>query len=95
MYTGFCVTSQLEISGFLVYTSAMERPPTQPPGHGEDEAPAPGELELVRSFLSLHDHPPGDATIVLRVDESESRWQVRLLEGISKQSSRVALALSQ
>jgi CGNR zinc finger/Putative stress-induced transcription regulator len=38
----------------------MDRPATQPPGHGEDEAPAPGELELVRSFLSLHDHPPGD-----------------------------------
>ena len=39
------------------------------------------------------DHPPGDATIYLRVDESESQWQVRLPEGISKDSKRVALAL--
>ena len=39
------------------------------------------------------DHPPSDATIYLRVDESESQWQVRLPEGISKDSKRVALAL--
>jgi predicted RNA-binding Zn ribbon-like protein len=38
----------------------MERPTTQPPGHGEEEVPAPGDLELLRSFVSLHDHPPGD-----------------------------------
>ncbi len=39
------------------------------------------------------DHPPGEATIVLQVDESERRWQVRLPEGISKDSERIALAL--
>ncbi len=39
------------------------------------------------------DHPPGEATIVLRVDDSERRWQVRLPKGISKASKRVALAL--
>lgn len=26
----------------------------------EDTSPAPGDLELVRSFLSLHDHEPGN-----------------------------------
>ena len=41
------------------------------------------------------DHPPGEATIVLQVDESERRWQVRLPDGISKASPRVALALCQ
>lgn len=38
------------------------------------------------------EHPPGDATIVLRVDESERRWRVRLPEGISASSSRVVIA---
>ena len=39
------------------------------------------------------DYPPCQATILLRVDDSESEWKVRLPEGISKGSSRVALAL--
>ncbi len=39
------------------------------------------------------DHPPGNATIVLQVDQSERRWQVRLPNGISRDSKRVALAL--
>jgi hypothetical protein len=42
---------------------------------------------------SGEDHPPGEATIVLKVDGSERRWQVRLPEGISKATKRVALAL--
>ena len=44
---------------------------------------------------SASDHPPGEATIVLCVDDSERQWQVRLPEGISKDSKRVALALSE
>jgi hypothetical protein len=40
-----------------------------------------------------HDHPPVPATIVLQVDETERRWQVNLPDGISKASTRVALAL--
>ena len=44
---------------------------------------------------SATDHPPGEATIVLQVDGSERRWQVRLPEGLSKASTRVALALSE
>ncbi len=42
---------------------------------------------------SSSDHPPCEATIVLQVDDSERQWQVRLPEGISKASTRVALAL--
>ena len=44
---------------------------------------------------SASDHPPGEASIVLKVDQSESQWQVRLPQGISKASKRVALAVSQ
>ncbi|HMC26880.1 MAG TPA: hypothetical protein VKM56_03695 [Verrucomicrobiae bacterium] len=38
------------------------------------------------------DFPPGEATIVLQIDDSCRQWQVRLPEGISKNSERVALA---
>jgi hypothetical protein len=38
------------------------------------------------------DYPPGVASIFLQVDQSESRWQVILPNGISKSSKRVALA---
>jgi len=41
------------------------------------------------------DHPPGEATIVLQVDNSKRQWQVMLPNGISKESKRVALALCQ
>ncbi len=39
------------------------------------------------------DHPPCEAAVYLRVDDSESQWKVRLPQGISKNSKRVALAL--
>jgi len=42
---------------------------------------------------SASDFPPGEATIFMQVDESKSQWKVRLPEGISKGSKRVALAL--
>jgi len=29
------------------------------------------------------DHPPADAEVFLRIDESESSWRVHLVEGIS------------
>jgi hypothetical protein len=44
---------------------------------------------------SPRDHAPCQATILLRVDESERQWQVRLPEGISKDSKRVVLAMSE
>jgi hypothetical protein len=40
-----------------------------------------------------HDHPPGRATIVLQVDDTERRWQVNLPDGISRDAKRIALAL--
>jgi hypothetical protein len=39
------------------------------------------------------DYPPGEATIFMQVDQSESQWKVRLPKGISKNSKRVPLAL--
>jgi len=53
-------------------------------------------LQMGPDFLLVeptNDHPPGEATIVLQVDESERRWQVRLPHGISKASNRIVLAL--
>ena len=44
---------------------------------------------------SASDHPPCEASILLRVDESESRWNVRLPDGISAGSKRVAIAVSE
>ena len=38
------------------------------------------------------DHPPGDASLVMRVDDSERRWNVHLPDGISAQSSRVTIS---
>jgi hypothetical protein len=40
------------------------------------------------------DHPPAGASVVLRVDESERRWNVLLPNGISSASKRVAIAAS-
>ena len=39
------------------------------------------------------DHPPGEATLVLQVDDSERRWNVRLPNGISAASKRIEIAL--
>ncbi|MEO6435138.1 MAG: hypothetical protein ABIP55_05185 [Tepidisphaeraceae bacterium] len=36
-------------------------------------------------------HPPMTATVVLRVDDSEKRWQVRLPQGNSRDSERVQI----
>ena len=38
------------------------------------------------------DHPPANASIVMKVDESERRWEVRLPNGISLGSKRVAIS---
>lgn len=43
---------------------------------------------------SAGDHPPGNASLVLQVDQSERRWNVHLPEGISAGSKRVAIAAS-
>jgi len=38
------------------------------------------------------DHSPSEASVILRVDESESRWQVNLPKGISSASKRITIA---
>ncbi|MHB8521215.1 MAG: hypothetical protein ACYDH9_10705 [Limisphaerales bacterium] len=39
-------------------------------------------------------HPPGDASVVLQVDQNERRWNVLLPNGISAESKRIAIAAS-
>ncbi len=39
-------------------------------------------------------HPPGEASLVLQVDQSESRWTVHLPNGISAKTKRVVIAAS-
>ena len=39
-------------------------------------------------------HPPGNASLILQVDQSERRWDVHLPDGISAASKRVAIAAS-
>jgi hypothetical protein len=51
--------------------------------------------QLGPDFLLLDapaDHPPGPASILLRVDQSERRWDIRLPDGISAASKRVAIS---
>jgi hypothetical protein len=40
------------------------------------------------------DYPPGEASLILRVDESTERWTVRLPEGISASSKRVNIVVT-
>jgi len=42
-----------------------------------------------------HEYPPGEATIILQVDNSRREWTVSLPQGITKESSKVMLALSE
>ena len=37
------------------------------------------------------DYPPGEAIIVLQVDQSERRWNLRLPNGISAGSKRITI----
>lgn len=56
----------------------MERLPQ--PVHEDDETnPAPGDLELVRGFVSLHDHEPGSSGS-LQPSIDTMRWWLRSQE---------------
>lgn len=51
--------------------------------------------QLGPDFLLLDhpvDHAPAEAAVVMQVDQSERRWNVRLPEGISANSQRVPIA---
>ena len=50
--------------------------------------------QLGPGFLLLEkpiERPPGPASIILRVDQTEERWNVRLPDGISAGSKRVTI----
>jgi hypothetical protein len=50
--------------------------------------------QLGPDFLLLDapfDHPPGNARLVLKVDQSERRWDICLPNGISATASRVII----
>jgi hypothetical protein len=54
--------------------------------------------QLGPDFLVLTnpiDHPPGDAEIAMSIDGHESRWPVRLLDGLSSQQRRAPIARCQ
>lgn len=51
-------------------------------------------VQLGPDFLLLDaplDLPAGDASVVMQVDKGERRWDVRLPDGISAASRRVAI----
>jgi hypothetical protein len=51
--------------------------------------------QMGRDFLlidSTVNHPPADASLVLQVDQNERCWPVRLPQGISANSNRVAIS---
>jgi hypothetical protein len=55
-------------------------------------------LQMGPDFLFVEagvEHPPGEASLVLAVDDSERRWKVRLPHGIAAGSDRVTIAVSQ
>jgi hypothetical protein len=50
--------------------------------------------QLGPGFLLLDapaDHPPGEASVVLRVDQSEECWNIHLPNGISAGTKRVTI----
>lgn len=51
-------------------------------------------VQLGPNFLLLHaplNLPAGDASVVMQVDQGERRWNVRLPDGSSAASCRVAI----
>jgi len=57
-----------------------------------------GITHMGRDFVVVEspaEYAPGEASILLKVDDSESRWNVRLPDGISARSKRVAIAVSE
>jgi len=56
-----------------------------------------GITHMGRDFVVVEspaEYPPGEASIFMKVDESESRWNVRLPDGMSVNSRRVTIAVS-
>jgi hypothetical protein len=56
-----------------------------------------GITHMGRDFVVVEspaEYPSGDASILLKVDESENQWNVRLPDGISSGSKRVTISLA-
>jgi hypothetical protein len=54
--------------------------------------------QLGPDFLILRqtiDHPPTEATIVMRVDAKERRWSVNLPDGLSANRERAAISAAE
>ena len=73
------------------------------PVHDDDTPPAPGDLELVRSFLTLHDHVLGDPDGLPPSAESVGWWfrergligrRQRIADGDLEWAGRVRAALT-
>src|SRR6266540_4808560 len=72
---GFACNLSIAVTGFAVYPGRMEGSRLPQPVHEKDETPpAPGELELVRGFLSLHDHERGNPDALSPAPESLRWW---------------------
>lgn len=53
----------------------VETPAAHPKMHADEDTPsAPGDLELVRGYISLHDHLPGDERSLPPSDASLEGW---------------------
>jgi len=64
----------VEFTSILRYAAAMSARLPQPAHEADTTTPAPGDLELVRSFLSLHDHAAGTSASLPPVAESLDWW---------------------
>ena len=63
----------MDISGFAAYPLLVER--TRPANTDVDTTPpAPGDLELARGFLSLHDHVAGTRDSLPPSSETIAWW---------------------
>ena len=64
----------MDISGFAAYPSLVQT--TRSPVNTDIDTipPAPGDLELVRGFLSLHDHVEGSRDSLPPGSETIARW---------------------
>ncbi len=54
-----------------------------------------GIMQMGPDFLFIEPavaHAAGEATIILKVDDTEKRWKIRLPEGIVAGSERVVIA---
>ena len=57
-------------------------------GHATDVAQMEPDCVFVDSPIDV---PPGEATLVLNVDESERRWRVCLPQGVSSRSEKIVI----